>query len=455
VKVLLVRSRQPEETIGLQHLMVVEPLELEVIGALVAPPDGVVLVDLMLEEEPLEAFLARERPDLVGFTGYITNVGVLCDLAARVKRWSPRTVTVVGGPHAELNPQDFDVPSIDFRVVRNATTEFPRLVAHLKGEGPLPAGVLATGQALDEARLPAFDFTYPTPRRDLTARYRHRYFYLYQDHVALVKSSFGCPFTCSFCACRVLTRGQYVTRPLDEVLDEIAALAEEEVYIVDDDFLISPERVLAFVAGLERRGVKKHFQVYGRADFIAANPDVIARFRAAGLTVVIVGLESFDDKELAQYGKRAEAAANLRAMEVLEAHDIDVYATFILSPDWDRSDFARLDRFMSDLHIRFANLQPLTPLPGVEYQVDEARLVEHRTDWAKWDLAHITVRPTRLPVADFYAETMRLYRRMIWRPGNLWKNRKYALHMQWRILRGLARIDRQYRRASEDARARA
>ena len=455
MKVLLVRSRQPEETIGLQHLMVVEPLELEVIGALVAPPDEVVLVDLMLERESLEAFLARERPDVIGFTGYITNVGVLRDLAARVKRWSPRAATVVGGPHAEMNPQDFDVPEIDFRVVRNATTEFPRLVAHLKGEGPLPAGVLTAGQALDEAWLPAFDFTYPTPRRDLTARYRHRYFYLYQDHVALVKASFGCPFTCSFCACRALTHGQYATRPLDDVLDEIAALAEDEVYIVDDDFLISRERVLAFVAGLERRGVRKRFQVYGRADFIAANPDVIARFRAAGLTVVIVGLESFCDSELAQYGKRAEAAANVRAMEVLEAHDIDVYATFILSPDWDRSDFARLDRFMSDLHIRFANLQPLTPLPGVEYQVEDAQLVERRSDWAKWDLAHVTVRPTRLPVAKFYAETMRLYRRMIWRPRNLWKNRKYPLQMQWRILCGLARIDRQYRRAHRAALERA
>ena len=451
MKLLLVRSRQPVETIGLQHLMVVEPLELEVIGALVAPPDEVALVDLMLEEEPLEAFLARERPDLVGFTGYITNVGVLCDLAARVKRWSPRVVTVVGGPHAEMNPQDFDAPGIDFRVVRNATTEFPRLVAHLKGAGALPAGVLAAGQPFDEARLPAFDFTYPTPRRDLTARYRHRYFYLYQDHVALVKSSFGCPFTCCFCACRVLTRGHYATRPLEDVLDEIAALAEQEVYIVVDDFLVSRERVLDFVAGLERRGVRKRFQVYGRADFIAGNPDVIARFRAAGLSVVIVGLESFSDAELARYGKRAEAAANVRAMGVLEAHDIDVYATFILSPDWDRSDFARLDRFMRDLHIRFANLQPLTPLPGVEYQADDAPLVERRTDWAMWDLAHVTVRPTRLPVADFYAETVRLYRRMIWRPRNLWKNRKYPLHMQWRILRGLARVDRQYRRALEAA----
>jgi len=455
VKVLLVRPRQPDDTIGLQHLMVVEPLELEVIGALVAPPDEVAVVDLILEDEPLEAFLVRERPDVVGLTGYITSVGVVHELAARVKRWSPRAVTVVGGPHAEVCPGDFDGPAVDFRVVRNATTEFPRLLAHVKGLGPLPAGVLARGQPLDEARLPPFDFTYPTPRRDLTARYRDRYFYLYQDRVALVKTSFGCPFTCRFCFCRALTRDHYAVRPLPEVLDEIEALCEEEVYIVDDDFLVSRERILAFVEGLERRGVRKRFQVYGRSDFIAANPDVIARFRTAGLSVVIVGIESFDDEELNRYGKRGEAEANVRALRLLEAEGIDVYATFILSPDWDRADFARLDRLMSELRIRFANLQPLTPLPGIEYQVDDAQLVERRDDWAKWDLAHVTVRPTRVGVGEFYAETMRLYRRMIWRPRNLWKNRKYPLRMQWRILRGLARVGRQYRRARRDALARA
>lgn len=455
MKVLLVRPPQPPETIGLQHLMVVEPLELEVIAATVAPPDDVALVDLLLEEEPLEAFLDRERPGVVGFTGYITNVGVVRELAARVKRWSPGAVTVVGGPHVEVCPTDLDVAAVDFRVVRNATTTFPRLLAHLRGEGPLPAGVLARGEAPDLSRLPPFDFTYPAPRRDLTASQRHRYFYLYQDRVALVKTSFGCPYTCSFCFCRAITRDHYAVRPLHEVLQEIAALEEEEVYVVDDDFLVSRERVLAFVEGLERRGVRKRFQVYGRADFIARNPDVLARFRSVGLTVVIVGIESFSDDELARYGKRAEAEENVRALRLLEGLGIDVYATIILSPDWDRDDFARLDRRMSELHVRFANLQPLTPLPGVEYRVSDDRLLVRRDDWPRWDLAHLTVRPGRLTPGDYYAETLRLYRRMIWRPRNLWTNRKYPLHMQWRVLQGLARVERQYRRVHREARAHA
>jgi len=451
MKVLLVRPRQPVETIGLQHIMVVEPLELEVIGALVHAPDEVRIVDLILESKPLERFLERERPDLVGFTGYITNVGVVHDLARRTKRFDPAIRTVVGGPHAEICPQDFDIPEIDYRVVRNATTQFPRLLAHLAGAAPRPDAVLATGESCDLSKLPDFDFTYPLPRRDLTAQYRERYFYLHQDRVALMKTSFGCPYTCTFCFCRILTRGRYQVRTLDSVFEELEGLKETEVYIVDDDFLISRERVLAFIEGVQKRGLRKHFQVYGRADFIAGNPDVIEKFRAAGLRVVIVGLESFEDADLRSYDKRIRSDINVRAMEVLNRNDIDVYATIILSPTWTKDDFSRLDRFIDRLKIRFANLQPLTPLPEIEYQIDDSHLVARRDDWAKWDLAHVTVRPTNLSVREFYAQTIRLYHRMIWRPANILKNIKYPLHMQYRILRGLARVERQYAKELRDA----
>lgn len=227
------------------------------------------------------------------------------------------------------------------------------------------------------------------------------------------------------------------------------------MYIVDDDFLISRERVLAFIDGLNARGIRKKFQIYGRADFIAANPDVIARFRAAGLSVVIIGLESFNDEELASYHKGLEAKVNCAAMDVLNGNGIDAYATIILSPEWKREDFARLDQYMNRLKIRFANLQPLTPLPGIGYRVDESQLVERRDDWPKWDLAHVTIRPAFLSKEEFYAETIRLYERMIWSPGNIVKNLKYPVYMQWRIFRGLARVHRQYQKELREAAAHA
>ena len=48
MKILMIRPRPEEETIGLQHVMIVEPMELEVLGALRRDHDEVVVVDMII-----------------------------------------------------------------------------------------------------------------------------------------------------------------------------------------------------------------------------------------------------------------------------------------------------------------------------------------------------------------------------------------------------------------------
>jgi hypothetical protein len=224
MKILLIRPQPSEETIGLQHVMVVEPLELEVLGALRRDHDEVVIVDMIIERRPLEHFLALHRPDMVCVTGYITNVATMGEYCRAAKVFDPAISTVVGGVHCEVCPGDLDQPGIDFRVVRNPVTAFPALLEHVDGESALPAGVLLPGQPYREDELPEQDFRYVSPDRSLVDGYRDQYFYIFHDKVALLKTSFGCPFTCNFCFCREITRGRYHQRPLEDSLDELEAL---------------------------------------------------------------------------------------------------------------------------------------------------------------------------------------------------------------------------------------
>ena len=259
MKVLFIRPRPEPATIGLQHVMVVEPLEFEVLGALTEPPYEPVIVDLVLERRSLSHFLRKHRPRVLAVTGYITNVPAMIEACRQAKALDPSVVTVVGGTHCEVCPADLDHPAVDFRVVRNATRAWPALLAHLRGDGPVPPGVFRSAAPVVEDALPPFDFFYPPPARHLVDRYRDRYFYIFHDRVALLKTAFGCPYRCTFCFCRQITRDHYVERPLEDVLDELEALPWREIYIVDDDFLVSRKRVVAFLDGLERRGIDKHY----------------------------------------------------------------------------------------------------------------------------------------------------------------------------------------------------
>ena len=68
MKILLVRPRPEKETIGLQHVMVVEPMELEVLGALIRPQDQAIIIDMIIEKKSIEYYISKHQPDMVGLT---------------------------------------------------------------------------------------------------------------------------------------------------------------------------------------------------------------------------------------------------------------------------------------------------------------------------------------------------------------------------------------------------
>ncbi len=100
---LLVARRLQE---GFLHL---EPLELEIVAGGVPDEDHVGILDLSVEKKSYQVFAERlnsEHYDMIGFTGYSTNVEEIKKLARMVKDHDETIVTVVGGIHATRLPQD-------------------------------------------------------------------------------------------------------------------------------------------------------------------------------------------------------------------------------------------------------------------------------------------------------------------------------------------------------------
>lgn len=452
MKIVFIRPATSPETIGLQHVMIVEPLELEILAAVLDKEDSPVILDMIIEKREIAWYLKKETPDLVCVTGYITNVNTIIEYCKTAKALFPNVKTVVGGVHCEVCPEDFNHRAIDYRVVRNGATAFKKLVEHIKTNAPLPGSVLTAGTPVQWESLPHFDFTVPHPRRDLTARYRKKYFYIFHDKVALLKTAFGCPFTCKFCFCRQITKEQYVERELDDVIDELAKIKEKEIYIVDDDFLCRRSRILDFIKKTKERGIKKNYLLYGRADFIAANPDVMKQFKEAGLRTVIVGFESFFDDELAGYDKKTDSAANEKAMEVLNRLKIDCFATVIIPPHWGKEEFRFLRDKVRELGIHYINLQPLTPLPGTGFKAKEGTLLIPEKEYEKWDLAHITIQPQKMGVPEFYQCILDLYQDILFQGKILWKYiTRYSPRMLWKMLKGSYLVRKQYLRKKKES----
>ena len=445
MKILLVRQKPHKETKGLQLVMICEPLELEYLNSNI-PDDirketDVEIVDMILEKNNLKEIISKKKPDFIVFTGYITHVGIIKLMAQEAKQIFPMIKTGVGGVHAEVVPEDFQSEFIDFIYKQNGIDNFNLT---LKGFINKKSVEEINEEINRDIRKSLFDYNYPD--RNAVEKYRKKYYYMFHNPCALIKTSFGCPYNCSFCFCKEITDGKYFSRPMDDIIEELSSIKEEEVYIVDDDFLYDRNKLNNFIAGIKENNIKKKFLVYGRADFISANKDIIAELKTVGLQAVIVGIESVRAGDLQDYNKGTTVDINEKCIKILQELDIELYATLIIPLDFKKKDFKQLTDWLRKLNVKFVNLQPLTPLPGTEiFDYYEKSLLVKRQQYEVWDIAHVVLKPEFMSIRAFYAEILKAYYKVVMRPKHfLALIKKYGLKSNIKMLAGSSFVSFQY-----------
>jgi radical SAM superfamily enzyme YgiQ (UPF0313 family) len=313
-------------------------------------------------------------------------------------------------------PEDFADDAVDCIVLGDGTSIMPELMNAFAGGLPLeeiPGLALPYGNEViktaERHYMPDPD-ELPFPRRDLVAHLRKRYYYLFHRPVATMKTTWGCWYKCNFCFTWKITDGVPFSRSPESIADELALIESEDVYIVDDIFLINPKRLTALAQLLRERGIRKKYLVYGRADFIAQNEDVIAEWAELGLKAVLIGLEAATDPELNSMNKECTVDYNRQAIAALRKYGVDTYGSLIPQPDYTPADWKRLQKFIDDNGLYYLNVSPLTPLPGTTIWNDyKDKLAVSRQAHGLWDLSHCVL-PTRMPLKDYYRELLAVYR---------------------------------------------
>ena len=174
MKILLIEPAKAPQTIGGEDVFLYEPLALEYLASGVSKDHDVRILDLRLEKD-LQAVVERSSPDVVGITSYTVHVNMVRKLFAQIKEWDPQVLTVVGGHHATVAPEDFSSPDIDLIVMGEGVFTFKEIVARFeRGEGfdGVPGVAFAKNGALvktEPMQVSDLD-VFPFPDRRLTAR---------------------------------------------------------------------------------------------------------------------------------------------------------------------------------------------------------------------------------------------------------------------------------------------
>jgi magnesium-protoporphyrin IX monomethyl ester (oxidative) cyclase len=387
-----------------------EPLGLErVAGAARAAGHNVRIVDLQAESpREVERALHEFEPEAVGFgLNYLANVPEVLDLATAVKRHRAATFTFAGGHSVSFIAREVLEQSrgaLDAIVSGDGELITPLLLAAARDGAAheLPGVVTRAGQGKGvPLMLDSIDEC--PPARDLL-RHRRKYFIGELDPCASIEFTRGCPWDCSFCSAWTFYGRSYRKATPEAAADELAAIREPNVFIVDDVAFIRPEHGDAVAAELERRRIRKQYYLETRSDVLLRNQEVFERWARLGLRYMFLGMEALDAEGLELYRKRVDPDENVRALKVARSLGINVAINLIVDPAWDAERFRMVREFALSVP-EIVHLTVMTPYPGTEIWHTESRRLT-TLDYRLFDIQHAVV-PTTLPLEEFYRELVR------------------------------------------------
>ncbi len=395
-----------------------EPLELEFLWTVLQNAGFAPHIwDGQVETQPFAERLAELQPAFVYICGRTRQEGFMLEYCKAAKEQG--AVTMLGGLHAQHNYRRLMQPYVDY-----IFTGFDPDAVRQTACGASPENLdgicwQAGGEWVIRAEKP-YDIR-RLPRADRTQFYAHtdRYRYLELSPCAHVRTAYCCPYQCSFCSRNRLNCGVYTARDIADVVDEIAEIQCDNIYIIDDDFLFDEKRIRTFIRLVRERGIKKRYVCYGRADFVASHAALMRELKEIGFYYILTGLEATDDAHLDRYNKKTDLAANAEAVRILNETGIHIMGMFIVDLDFTAKDFRAVAKWIRRHHVRNAAISIYTPeMSSPQFEEYRSRLITE--DPAHWDYLHVVARPEHMSVKRYYMHyhllVVRLFLRA-WRQG--------------------------------------
>ncbi|MBO5162973.1 MAG: radical SAM protein [Ruminococcus sp.] len=396
-----------------------EPLELEYISAMLKS-SGITceIWDGQVEKIPAAEKIKDFRPELLYVCGRTRQEGFMKEYCRAAKSICG-SVVIVGGIHAQHCFERFYISEVDY-ILR--TFDIFKILDIINGVTPESISGLCykCGDKWLSNEADPFDISrLPIPDRKYFYSHSDRYRYLELLPCAHVRTSYSCPFRCTFCYRNRLNCGEYTVRPIRDVVMEIRNIKCDNIYIIDDDFLIDKRRVEEFIRLVRKYGIKKKYVCYGRADFIAANQPLMAELKKIGFYYILTGLEASDESYLESYRKKTTVDCNETAVRTLNRVGINIMGMFIADLDFSPSDFTKLYSWIRRNKLSHVAVSILTPeLNSSMFDKYRDRIISD--DPAEWDYLHVVAKPKKMSVKEYYFHYHILMIRLFvkgWRDG--------------------------------------
>ena len=380
-----------------------ECLELEYISAILKNANHQVYIyDGQVEEDTVSKKLVEIKPDVIYVCGRTRQENFMLEYCKTAKEYNKNIITIIGGLHAQLCYKRMYKDYIDYILTSFNIFNILKIISPAIDNKEIEGLCYKENDIWLKNPSVPFDInTLPLPDRTYFYEHPSNYQYLELKHAAWVRTAYCCPYRCKFCSRNKMNCGKYSYRDIKDVVSEIENIQSENIYIVDDDFLYNKDRLLTFISLVKERGIKKNYICYGRADFIASNPDIMKKLKEIGLYYVLVGLESIENSTLNSYNKKSSVDKNIASIEICNNLDINIMGMFILSLDFESKDFKELYEWIKSHNLKHVAISIFTPEIDTETYIEyKDRLITDNP--SHWDYLHVVAKPSKISVKRYY-----------------------------------------------------
>ena len=388
------------------------------------------LIDLrsLNDWEHVRRVVAERSPDVVAMTMMSVDYNPAMRCLQIIREVDPSIVTMVGGPHPTIMPDELlESPLIDHVFLGEGEETFPKALDQLERGEPVPRIVPGTMPDLDSVPYADHDLFIDEWRRqgyDVSSPEAPFVSELPAPYVTIIAGR-GCMYNCSYCqpAERMIFGRKVRRRSVENVMDELCRLRDEHnfaSFMFHDDCL-TEERdwVIAFCKAYTELGFTQPFFCQSRADIIVKNEDMVALMAQAGLRGYFIGFESGSDRVLRFIRKGTKRAQNLAAARVCRKHGISIWANYMLGiPTETKEEVLETISMLKEIDPDYYSPAFYTPHPGSDLyrycvERDLSLIVDHDSyrrnptgakikgvdyEWLRWALAESQQRtwPNRL-----------------------------------------------------------
>jgi len=408
MKILLVRPPRIKQAITLSDFMFSEPLGLEMVYGVLKKDYEVEIFDMMIEKMSLSDKIKNFKPNAIGVTSLCIDVKKVIELCEEAKKADKNIVTIVGGTQTYLNAECFfnnDVDHIfEYTNKENLETFY---------------GSICSGdtQLIDGVRSKKFEYKstkklgrneYMLPDRTSTKKYRSEYSYFGYRPAAIVEFGTGCEKICDFCLRWRIEGVKEKLIDMELTRKDISSITEPTIMFMDNDFFANEEKVKTFIKLIKELNLKKKYIMYASVAGIIKYEKYIQGLAKLGVKALLVGYETFNDNELVKYKKKSTTIDNYLASEILKLAKIDVWASFMAHPDWNKKDFKLFRAYIKELRPQITSISPLTPFPNLPlYKEYENRLLYNADDYERWSFGQVMIKPSQISLRRYYYELLK------------------------------------------------